>query len=91
VKTFAKVPDDGDAAARFAGEGSAPEGEDLPEIVDAYQSRGAKAAQRAAHFAREWETLKTHGGGMTTTQENYVHVNMVREGFKPPKKAAPAK
>jgi hypothetical protein len=87
VKTFAQAPDDADAAARFAG-GDVLD-EDMPECVEPWHGNGAKAVAQAAAFAKEWELLKSKGG-LRSTQENYVAINMARAGFKPPRKPKPA-
>jgi hypothetical protein len=87
VKTFAVAPDDADAAARFAA-GEVLD-DDMPECVEPWHGSGAKAVKQALDFAKEWELLKSKGG-LRSTQDSYVALNMARAGFKPPRKPKPA-
>lgn len=52
----------------------------MPEIAMKFQAHGTEAVDRATHFCREWDTLRLNG--LRTPQENYVKINMKREGFE---------
>ena len=70
AQTVAPLPGaDGRAEAFLANSGK------VPDVAMKYQEQGTEAVDRAANFARQWKHLNERGG-MRTTLERYVEINM---------------
>lgn len=74
ASTAGDLPHDGDVGATFA----AQHGK-TPALAMKYQSVSSEAVDRAAHFCREYETIKGHG--MRASRESYVATQLKREGI----------
>lgn len=70
AKTTGILPGDNGSGDRFAGQSA-----QVPEVAMKYQTQGADAIEKAAHFSSIWSEL--HGAGMTRlSEERYVEINM---------------
>ena len=70
AKTTGVLPGDDGKGEAFQGQLGT-----VPEVAMKYQDKGTEAVDKAAVFARQWETLKEKGHSRVS-QERYVEINM---------------